>query len=198
MSSGPGSGKLVRLPISSTRRTQQTYAKLLKRFDPRSRTPFEWAGRFLRPGSQVPESELWPDGTFPRNPIIVEFAGAISPARGWQRHQSEETAVLWRYDRELGEFHELGRVVAAAGMWARLLEPLVREAMQREAGISPVPDFDLIRERITRLLAAELDLLPEDRDRSRLLTIIHDELAFRMAEWDSPVLGEGQERSRIF
>jgi hypothetical protein len=157
------------------------YAKLLQRVDPRSRTPFAWLGRFLRPGATVPEMALWPDGTFPRAPLILEFAGSLSPARGHNRRRSDETAVLWRYDRTPGKWVELGRVAAPGAMWARLLEPLVRDAMAKECGMVSL-DFDLIRSRIARVIAAELALV-EDRDRAQLLTLVHDELASRISEW---------------
>jgi hypothetical protein len=174
----------VRLPLSRTKRSQATYAKLLKLVDPRSRTAFEWKGNFLSPGTTIPEANLWPNGTFPRTPLIVEFAGAETPARGHARHLSDNTVILWRYERSEGKdgkFVEVGRVVAPAGMWRMLLEPLVRDAMAREAGFVAL-DFDLIRSRITRVIAAELDMVGNG-DRARLLTLVHDELAGRIAEW---------------
>lgn len=174
----------MRLPISRVKRSQLTYAKLLQRVDPRSRAPLvTWKGRLLNPGSTIPESDLWPDGAFPRVPLIIEFAGSEAPARGHNRHRSDNTVILWRY--EGGKFLEMGRVVAPSAMWAMLLEPLVREAMAREAGFSAPPDMDLIRDRITRVLAAELDLVA-DIHRARILTLIHDELSGRIAEWTEP------------
>jgi hypothetical protein len=125
---------------------------------------------------------LWPAAGYPRAPLIVEFAGADNPARGHNRHGSDETVVLWRYDRAAGEFRELGRVVAPGAIWMRLLEPLVREAMRAEMGIVATPDLESIRERISRMIRAELDLIP-DTDRGRVLTLVHDELAGRIAEW---------------
>jgi len=183
--------KKVRLPLSRIKRSQPTYAKLLKLVDPRSRTPFAWTGDFLRPGATIPESELWPNGTFPRTPLIVEFAGAENPARGHNRHLSDNTVILWRYERSEateGKFIEVGRVSAPGGMWAMLLEPLVRDAMAQESGFVAL-DFDLIRSRITRVIAAELDLVGNG-DRARLLTLVHDELAGRIAEWSEPGFGE--------
>jgi hypothetical protein len=173
----------VRLPITNPKRSQLTYAKLLKRVDPRSRSPFEWHGKVCRPGSWILESELWPDGTYPRIPLIVEHAGAENPARGWNRRQSDNTVVLWRYDRVKGGFEEVGRVAAPPGrLWAHLLEPLVRDALARDMGESPTPDLDLIRDRLSRFLAAEFDIIPE-ADRAAVLTLVHDELAGRIAEW---------------
>lgn len=128
------------------------------------------------------ESELCPDGRFPRTPLLIEHAGAESPEKGWKRHKCDNTVILWRYDRELGEFGEVGRVAAPSGLWAALLEPLVRDALRRDAGGSPAPDVDLIRSRITRFLAAEFDII-SDADRARVLCLVHDELAARIAEW---------------
>jgi hypothetical protein len=179
--------KSVRLPLTNPQRSQPTYAKLLQRVDPRSRSPFEWAGRFLRPGATVPEASLWPDGTFPRAPLILEFAGALNPGRGHNRRKSDETAVLWRYDRAAGKWVELGRVAAPGAMWGRLLEPLVRNAMAEECGFVPL-DCDLVRSRIARVIAAELALVA-DRDRAQVLTLVHDELASRISEWGD--VGEG-------
>jgi hypothetical protein len=139
----------------------------------------------FRSGTWILESQLWPDGTYPRTPLLVEHAGAENPGHGWNRHKSDNTVVLWRYDRMVGKFIELGRVAAPGGCWASLLEPLVRDALQQDAGaIIPAPDLDLIRVRITRFLSAELDLI-SDADRGRVLTLVHDELASRIAEWGS-------------
>jgi len=171
----------IRLPLSSTRRTQPTYAKLLRRFDPRSRSPFQWLGTFFRPGSLIQETELWPDETFPRVPLILEFAGSENPGKGHNRHKSDNTVVLWRYLRTEGKFEELGRVSVPAGMWAMLLEPLVREAMAAEIFGVHTLDIEAIRLRISRVIAAELDRL-EDGDRARVLTAVHDELGFRLAD----------------
>ena len=67
-------------------------------------------------------------------------------------------------------------------MWAHLLEPLVRDALLRDMGEVTAPDLELVRERIARFLAAEFDIIP-NADRARLLTLVHDELAGRIAEW---------------
>jgi hypothetical protein len=174
--------KRVRLPASATRRSQPTWSKLLERVDLRARSAFEWRGRFFRPGSEIAESALWPDGRFPRVPLIVEHAGAEAPGRGWNRHRSDNTVVLWRYDRAGGKFAELGRVAAPAGEWMPMLEPLVRETLAKDGGLQPPPDFDLIRSRITRFLQNELNVV-NDADRGRVLTLVHDELACRMTEW---------------
>ena len=174
----------VRLPLSRTKRSQLTYAKLLQFIDPRSRAPLiAWKSKTLQPGSTIPESDLWPSGAYPRKPLLIEFAGAENPAHGHNRHKSDNTVILWRY--EGGAFVELGRVHAPAAMWAPLLEPLVREAMALEAGRPAPPDVDLIRGRIARVLAAELDLV-SDGDRVRILTLLHDELLGRIAEWCMP------------
>jgi hypothetical protein len=168
--------KKVRLPLTATRRSQVTYVKLLKRVDPRSRSPFTWQGRFFRPGTWIEETELWPDGTFPRIPLLVEQAGAEKPARGWLRHKCDETVVLWRYQRDPGTFVEVGRVAAPGGLWPLLLEPLVRSAFEQDGGGHGPEDLALIRERISRFLHAELDRVT-DADRGRVLTLVHDELA---------------------
>lgn len=182
--------KKIRLPLSRTKRSQITYAKLLKRVDPRSRSPFQWEGKFFNPGTWILESQLWPDGTFPRHPLLLEFAGAEKPARGWNRHQSENTVILWVYERTSGEFLEVGRVHAPGGLWASLIEPLVRDCLSRDAGEPAAPDLDAIRARITRVLSAELNLIT-DSDRYRVLCVIHDELAGRIAEWSDASLSRG-------
>jgi hypothetical protein len=174
----------IKLPLSATRRSQQGYAILLKRFDPRARTPaaFAWKGDRFRPGATIQEAKLWPDGTYPRLPLLLEFAGAENPDRGWNRHRSDETAVLWRYDRERGEFVEVGRVVAPNKLWQILIDPLIREEMGKEYGAASLPDLDAIRERIARVITAELAVIP-DAHRVRVLTLVHDELASRICEW---------------
>jgi hypothetical protein len=172
----------IRLPLSRATRSQPTWAKLLNRIDPRSRSPFTWHGRFFQPGTWIEESDLWPDGTFPRIPLLVEHAGAATPAKGHNRHRCDNTVILWRYDRDQGKFLEVGRVAAPAGIWMMLLEPLVREWLRPDADNAAAPDLDLIRSRITAFLSAELNLI-SDPERARVLTLVHDELAARLAEW---------------
>ena len=75
-------------------------------------------------------------------------------------------------------------MLAPGGLWPRLLEPLVRDALARDMPTRMEPDLEMIQERITRLLQAELDLL-SDADRARVLTLVHDELGSRIAEWGS-------------
>ena len=135
----------------------------------------------MSPGSTIADSDLWPDGSYPRRPLLVEFAGAENPARGWNRHRSPETVILWRYAREKTSWVEVGRVSGPAATGAMLMEPVVRVAMAEEGGVPPV-DLDLIRERIARVITAELDLVA-DVDRARVLCLVHDEIAGRIAEW---------------
>ena len=165
-----------------------TYAKLLKRFDPRSRVPFAWPGRLMRPGSTIAESDLWPDEDFPSAPLLLEFAGADRPARGWNRHKSDQTVILWRYDRDSGAWGELGRVSAPGAMWTAGIEPLVREALSEEYLDQVAPDLAAIRERIAAAISAELDVLSDERSRASVLTLVHDELACRISE----LLGSGE------
>jgi len=125
--------------------------------------------------------------------LIVEFAGADNPGHGHNRHGSDNTVILWRYERSgegVGVFLKLGQVVAPGAMWALLLEPLVRQAMWDDAGGNPpAPDVDLIRGRITAMLGAELDLV-SDAQRASILTLVHDELAGRIAQWSGPGIKE--------
>ena len=174
-------GKTVKLPLSVARRGQPTFAKLLQRFDPWSPGRLSWAGKFFRPGASMVESALSPDASYPRRPLLVEFCGSLQPARGWNRHNSDETVILWIYDRAHGgAFREYGRVAAPAGSWMQLLEPLAREAMREELGAPRNLDVDLIRIRIARVIASELDRL-DRADRARVLNVMHDELAARIA-----------------
>lgn len=143
----------------------------------------------MRPGSWIIETQLWPDGTYPATPLLLEHAGAENPGKGWARHQSDDTVVLWRYDRAKGEFVEIGRVAAPGGVWPQLMEPLARDWLSRDLNYQqPERDLELTRSRIMKFLAQELDAIP-DADRARVLTLVHDELAGRIAEWGEWVSG---------
>lgn len=170
------------MPLSRASRGQLAYIKLLRRMDPRSRSPFSWQGWLLKPGTEIAEGELWPDGTYPRIPLLLEHAGASKPAKGWNRHKSDNTVVLWRYDPPTARFLEIGRVEAPGGTWAMLMEPLIRDWLLKDADPETLQDLELLRARIVKFLAAELDPL-SDRDRVQVLVAVHDELAGRIAEW---------------
>ena len=58
-------------------------------------------------------------------------------AKGWNRHKCDNTAILWRYEREKGKFIEVGRVAGPAGFERSTEAPDVRAQFIATALVAP-------------------------------------------------------------
>lgn len=164
----------VRLPRTATRRGAISYLKLLHAVARDAKTPFEYEGRYLRPGQRMPLTEL-PEG----NVILLECTEIETTAKrsrdlkGW-----ESLYILWRFDRSSKEWTEIARFQGAAGDWATLLKEAARFALGRVSwGIIPKVADVVVRMR--DLLDRELGEL-EDSQQSKALAYLHDEFAARI------------------
>jgi hypothetical protein len=136
-----------------------------------------WAfeGDLVRPGSVV---EL--DG-LPEPAVVLECAGTDGAGQGHRR--SGVVYVLWRLDRQAGEFRELARVVCENRDWTVDLGPIARREL---APSQPVlVDPKRVCERICGVLDEEMDRLHRDAQRILLLAL-YDRLAARVVELPGP------------
>ena len=99
------SGRMVRIPRTATRRSAVTFAKMLGRVAPSAVNGFEFEGRFVRPGSEIAESDL------PARAVLLEGAGSDGSGK-------KNLAVPVR---ALGVRPESGRVAGAGAGLGREL-----------------------------------------------------------------------------
>ena len=93
----------IRLPYSARRRAATLYVKLLARvFPDRVWGGWSFEGSVFRPGAVIPEETIPPPG------LALECAGPQPGGRGHVR--APTLYILWRYDRDTGEWAELARV----------------------------------------------------------------------------------------
>ena len=145
-----------------------------------SMTAWDWQGVILRPGRTVRESELHPAEHYPADPIVVEWV--TSPLSRARPGGGRALHILWRY--ESGEWHQLGSIEARGcdGSWALHLAPLAIAALCEQGSNLPaaLPNLPQIQVEISTYLDRVLDPL-EESERAHVLTVVHDELAARIA-----------------
>ena len=172
--------RLVRLPSSGKRNDRNAFLKLLYRVRARSMTAWDWEGVILRPGRTVQEAELHPAPHYPADPILIEWV--TSPLSRGRPGGGRALHILWRY--ESGEWRQLGSVEGRGcdGSWALHLAPLAISALQEQGANLPavLANLPKIQLQIATYLDRVLDPL-EDCDRAHVLTVVHDELAARIA-----------------
>lgn len=176
----PGDRK-VRIPRTSSRRTEQCWARLLCRVNGMNFTPMAFEGKLLRCGKVLLESELCPGPEYPRTPVLLEHAG-IAEA-GWGHRRSTQLYVLWRYERETGEWKELARAAGYGEDWACYLIPIAERALSEQWRlVKPKGDCSGAIAELTALLDRQLQDQAEERDRISLLNLLYNVVAHRLAE----------------
>lgn len=173
----------MRVPRTSPRRPSGLiYAKILRRVAPRAATGFGYEGTFVRPGAEMPLSDLGlADGQ--RALVLLECAGNQGRARGHVR--TEQLYVLWSCDLATLEWRELARALAPSWQWAAELAPIARQALREARGpeMDVLPPLADITARIAAVLDHELESL-EAADRVAVIAALHDQVAARLASID--------------
>ncbi len=155
----------VRLPATSCRKGSIRFLKLLSRVAPVPWNAFEFQGWFLRPGGMIDIREL------PEPAILLEGAGnvRVGPrARDWKA-----SYLLWRFDRERGEWEEVARALGSSTEWTLDLAPIARRLL---SPVEVVPNVDEIAERLRKMIDAEFEPL-EAKQRAKLASVLHDQFA---------------------
>jgi hypothetical protein len=171
----------IRIPCSSTRRSQQIFAKLLTRVDPEAETGFGFEGTPIKPGQLVEWEELWPTPEHPRIPVVLECAGHPKPLNGHRRAQQPNTYVLWRFDLDREEWDAIARSESESWTWALDLRSVAARAIEESRG-KEVQVFHGIEEvvlRVRRLLDTEIGQLPPSY-RAKAFAVLHDEFYVRL------------------
>jgi hypothetical protein len=166
----------VRIPNSAISRHGFAYAKLLWRVHPDRGTANAFEGPLLKPGALVDSSALWPDGSYPTKPLLLENAGSDATGRGHNR--SKQVYILWRYEPERSVWVEVVRTLTEGLEWVSSLVPVAL----REIGGAPAPDPDLARN-VSRFFLSQLDKelgeLPAG-DRHLTLSLLYEQVAARL------------------
>lgn len=166
----------VRIPRSSARRVEACYAKLLERVEPDAHDGFGYLGSFLKPGSTIEESELWPTPHHPPVPVILECC--LLGESGWGHKRSLFTYILWKYSA--GKFEEIARTKAQHWEWAiELREAAIRALEVRGKFPVVLPDIEALAGRIQKLLTVELAGL-DLQDQRKILAVLHDYFAVHL------------------
>jgi hypothetical protein len=133
-------------------------------------------GRRLRPGSNLPESELW--DTLGRScaPLLLEYAGSDRSGHGHKR--SQHLYILWSYDPERHDWLELARTSAEGVEWVDVLRPV---ALRHLAGSAPKGGAATAgaTSRVLTVLETELETLDTD-GRCNLLGNVWEQFLARL------------------
>ena len=160
----------VRLPRSAMRRQAITYCRLIHKLR-RDAVWGGWAfdGPTLRPGSVILEADL------PLAGLLIECAGSQG---GHGHNRGPTTYILWRYEREAGEFRELARVASVGRDWTQDLGPIVKQQLHPPRPV--LVDVGAIAGRLIQAFERETEPL---ESRARLLVVreIQDRLAAGVA-----------------
>jgi hypothetical protein len=178
---------LVRLPKSGKRGDRIAFLKLLYRVRTHPLTAWEWEGKLMRPGATVPEPDLHPEPHYPRCPIVLECA--TSPLSVGKPGGGRVLYVLWKYDSENRQWREIARAEIPAANWSWVIDlaPLAVRALEEQGANVPavLPNLLRIENRIVAFLDRTLNGL-EDQDRAEVLSVIHNQLAARIASVREP------------
>ncbi len=177
----------VRIPCSSTRRSQQIFAKLLTWVDPGAQNGFGFEGTPIRPGAMVPWDALWPTPEHPRIPVMLECAGHPKPFSGHRRHGQPDTYLLWRFDPERCEWSEIARSASERWTWALDLRAVAVRVIEESHGkeVQVFTGFEEVLLRVRRVLDIEISRLPPPH-RARAVACLHDEFFVRLVRLGLP------------
>lgn len=168
----------VRIPHSAAARGERTYAQLIRRISPDPGLAII-EGTWLKTGSHVEESQLWPASDYPLAPLLLEYAGSDRSGRGHAR--SRDLHILWRYDADAGAFIELARVLSCGAEWVYHLAPIIRTELG-SVSRAPADRAERAAEAVTRVidvLDGELREL-EDEGRIAALARIYTQVSARL------------------
>jgi hypothetical protein len=158
----------IRLPRTSTRRSSDSFVKLITRVDPFARMGFGFQGTFHPPGSYIRQNQIPPGG------LALECAGKWKTGR----HQ-QLLYILWQFAPATRGWAELARCLASSWEWAVQLRDTAVNALQPTAE-HQIESLTTIAGLIRQFLDTQLKQLDKEQQ-CTVLGIVHDELASRLA-----------------
>lgn len=167
----------IRIPNSASRRGVIAYAKLLHWVEQPATTGFDFEGRLLKPGQKIQEAELWPSEDWPRTPVLLECAGSEKP--GWGHRREPQIYILWRYERESGQWREIARTAATNSEWCLILGPVARQAVVGAIPARPRAECAELADQVCRAIEEIVLRRLTAGDGAAVLARLHDLLAAR-------------------
>jgi hypothetical protein len=165
--------RFVGLPRTGTRKGNTiAFIKLINRVD---EDPdfvggaHGWSGKFFKPGQIIPESDLWPDKSYPPRPLLLECAGPCG----------DREQAYFLYELRQRQWIEIARSQSRRGEWSHDLRPIARRALARQ-GYPKKTKVDVHKtgDRLLAMIDAALMGMSKT-DQAILHDIIHDGNAAR-------------------
>jgi hypothetical protein len=103
----------IELPRTPTRRGANASLTLIESIDLDPRIPLgiAWQGRRYRTGLRIPEADLFRSCRANRLPLVLEQTELVNETvRAGRRHRWRLVLILWQFDRETHDWHELARM----------------------------------------------------------------------------------------
>jgi hypothetical protein len=127
------------------------------------------------------EGDLWPDETWPRPALLLEYAGNPKPLRGWNRHTQDNEYILWTYTEGDGEWKEMARTMLPPGTWTWHMGPLAQRFLERGGYGYQYRTVEQIQQRVGEFLDAEMaEVRPEEE--AIVLAVLYDQIASRICD----------------
>lgn len=167
----PDGRAAIGLPRTATNRQAVTYLKLIRevRRDP-AWGGWEIRGDLLQPGGRIPLEEI------PEPGLLLECAGA--EGAGWGHRRRPYVYLLWRLDRQAGQWRELARTATVNRDWTLDLGPIAKRELEPPGPVLIDPEGAASRVMIA--LDRELEKLDLQAQRLVLLAL-YDRVAARAA-----------------
>jgi hypothetical protein len=164
---------MLRLPRTA-KRGADSWLKLVTGINRQAIGAFRFEGKFLRPGTRLARSEL------PELPVLLECAGGIGPPtkrEGWGHKCLGTIYILWRL--EGSEWIEAARTQPFATEWMADLLPVAERLLSL---VKPriCLGSAAVAARVIEVLDSGLEGLSR-AEREECLTLLHDQLASRLA-----------------
>lgn len=102
-----------------------------------NQTAIAFDGKHFRCGIAIDDSELWPDDEYPQTPLLLEYAGLDyeapleRPGSGFGGKRRPLVHLLWRYEKDRREWHELARTSSVDSEWVAHFVAIARIEMER-------------------------------------------------------------------
>ncbi len=177
----------VFLPRTSASRRERGYVCLIRRVcDNPTAAAFD--GKRFRAGAAIDDSELSPGDEWPSTPLALEYAGLdySAPlqrlASGFGGKRRPLIHVLWRYERDRGEWRELARASSVDNEWVAHFIAIARvELVRNGRRAAPVDIAARASFRWIEALDRELSQL-ENEERAIALGLVYEQVTARVVE----------------
>jgi hypothetical protein len=153
-----------------------------------NRTAIAFDGKHFRCGIAIDDSELWPNDEYPQTPLLLEYAGLDyrAPlerlASGFGGKRRPLVHILWRWERDRGEWRELARVSSVDNDWVAHFVAIARVEIERGGRAVSAGEIALRASvRWIEALDRELNQL-EGEERAIALGLVYEQVTARVVD----------------